>query len=485
MSEILSIRRKATWVLALFIAAHVPLIGATAYLLEANLVVPVAVAAGVAVVVVGLAKLRPDLAVTRYAIAASMMGMVSMMVSLFWGHPWQIDIHMYYFAALAILAPMVCVPSILVATVVVAVHHLSLTFVMPAAVFPGDASLARVVLHAVILLTEAGALLWVLQKVGTAFSQVAAAQSDAAEAEAERLRMAEEQLEKERAAEREKRDSLVAMSDKLRTSVGSIAETVAAAAEELNRTAGSLSETSQRVGDRSQSVAQDSSQTSERAKSASIAVDHVSAAIAKISEQVTLSGQITREAVDKATRTDQTVAGLAQATDRIGEVLGLIQAIAEQTNLLALNATIEAARAGDAGKGFAVVASEVKSLANQTAQATEKISGEIESIQTESRGAVEAIREIDEAVSRIDEVSRTIAEAVSEQEGTARELSHEVTTMSQSADRSAESVSAVAEEAQTSVRSAEDVLSASRDLAGNAEGLNREVAEFCDRIRAA
>ena len=485
MSEMLSIRRRATWALALFIAGHIPVVAATAWALGVNMVAPVAAAAAIGAVVVALARLRPDAAVTRYTIAASMMGVVSLLVTLFWGHPWQIDGHMYYFAALAILAPMLCMPSIAIATAVVAVHHLSLSFLLPAAVFPGDASIVRVLLHAVIVLIEAGTLLWILYNVQSAFRRSEESQAEAATAEAERAQLAEQQRTQELAAAREKEQALMALSDGLRQSVGSIAETVAAAAEELNRTASSLSDTSQRVGDQAESVAVDTNGTSERARTASLAVDHVSQAIAKISEQVALSGQITSDAVAKATRTDRTVAGLAQATDRIGEVLSLIQAIAEQTNLLALNATIEAARAGDAGKGFAVVASEVKSLANQTAQATEKISSEIDSIQSESRGAVDAIREIGEAVSRIDEVSRTIAEAVQEQEATARELSSEVTTMSQTADQSARNVTSVAEEARGGIQAAQDVLSASSDLASNAESLNQEVSEFCDRIRAA
>jgi methyl-accepting chemotaxis protein len=210
----------------------------------------------------------------------------------------------------------------------------------------------------------------------------------------------------------------------------------------------------------------------------------VSQAIARISEQVDLSTRITQEAVQRATATDETVAGLAKATDRIGQVLSLIQDIAEQTNLLALNTTIEAARAGDAGKGFAVVASEVKSLAGQTAKATETIAGEISSIQAESQGAVEAIRGIGEAVARIDEVARTITEAVGEQEVTARELGAEVTAMAHSADQAASGVTQVANEAQAGSEAATNVLDASRSLASEADGLQREITQFCDRVRA-
>ncbi len=484
MSDILSIRRRATRALALFILCHVPLVGVTAYLLGQDVVWPTAATAAAAVVVVALARVRPDDPATRYLIAAVMMGIVSVMVSLFWGNAWQIDMHMYYFAALAILAPMVCMVSIAVATVVVAVHHLTLSFLLPAAVFPDDASLGRVVLHAVIVLVEAGALVWITQNIQNAFGSSARALKEVETAQAEQARLAEQQRAQERAAAEEKNKALIALSDSLQQTVGGIADTVAAASEELNRTATALTETTGRVGERAAMVARDTNENQVRAESAAEALDRVSQSIARISDQVGQSSRITGEAVQRAADTDQTVAGLAKATDRIGEVLTLIQDIAEQTNLLALNATIEAARAGDAGKGFAVVASEVKSLAGQTAKATETIANEISSIQAESQGAVDAIRGIGEAVGRIDEVARAISEAIAEQEASARELGEEVAAMSQSASQAASGVTHVADEARAGNEAAGDVLNASKDLAGNADTLQREITDFCTRVRA-
>ncbi|MCR9070868.1 MAG: methyl-accepting chemotaxis protein [Alphaproteobacteria bacterium] len=378
---------------------------------------------------------------------------------------------------------MVCTVSILVATTVVAVHHLTLSFLLPAAVFPDDASLARVVLHAVIVVGEAGALLWIVHNIGRAFDASARSLAAVEEAQAEQARLAEQQRENDRLAAEEKAAALVALSDSLQQTVGGIAETVAAASEELNRTATSLTETTSRVGERAGAVARDATENQSRAEAAADALDRVSQSIARISDQVTTSSRITGEAVQRAADTDRTVAGLAKATDRIGEVLTLIQDIAEQTNLLALNATIEAARAGDAGKGFAVVASEVKSLAGQTAKATETIAGEISSIQAESRGAVDAIRAIGETVSRIDEVARTIADAVNEQEATARELGSEVAAMSQSASQAASGVTEMADEARDGSRAASDVLNSSRELAANADSLQQQITDFCARVR--
>ncbi|MDF1793596.1 MAG: methyl-accepting chemotaxis protein [Thalassobaculaceae bacterium] len=484
MSDILSIRRRATQALSLFILGHVPLVGVTAYLLGRDALWPTLATAIAAGVVVALARLRPEDAATRYLIAAVMMGIVSIMVAMFWGNTWQVDMHMYYFAALAILAPMVCMVSITVATAVVAVHHLTLSFLLPAAVFPDDASLARVILHAVIVLAEAGALLWITHSIQRAFDASTRALQEVELTQAEQARLADQQRVRDQRAAEEKASALVALSDSLQHTVGGIAETVAAASEELNHTATGLTETTSRVGDHAGMVARDATENQARAQAAADALDRVSQSIAQISDQVTLSSQITGEAVRRAADTDQTVAGLSQATDRIGEVLTLIQDIAEQTNLLALNATIEAARAGDAGKGFAVVASEVKNLAGQTAKATETIAGEISSIQAESRGAVDAIRGIGETVGRIDEVARTIAEAVAEQEATARELGDEVAAMSQSASHAASGVTEMADQAQSGSKAATNVLAASRALATNADNLQREIADFCTRVRA-
>lgn len=151
--------------------------------------------------------------------------------------------------------------------------------------------------------------------------------------------------------------------------------------------------------------------------------EELAASVREITRQVTHSLEISENAVDQANRTNDIVAGLSIATQRIGDVVQLINNVAEQTNLLALNATIEAARAGDAGKGFAVVASEVKSLANQTAKATEEIAQQIAAVQETSDSAVDAIRDITSTISRINEIASAIASAVEEQSAVTVEMS--------------------------------------------------------------
>ena len=156
------------------------------------------------------------------------------------------------------------------------------------------------------------------------------------------------------------------------------------------------------------------------------ATEELTASINSIAQQVTRSAEIATKAAEEARRTNAVVEGLAAGTQKIGEVVTLIQNIASQTNLLALNATIEAARAGEHGRGFAVVASEVKALANQTAKATEEISAQMQDIQTATGEAVSAIQAIGGTIAEIDEISNEIAAAVDQQGAATREIAGNV-----------------------------------------------------------
>ncbi|MEQ8394364.1 methyl-accepting chemotaxis protein [Thalassobaculum sp.] len=485
MNELLSLRRRATVALAWFLAAQVPVVMAVALLLDRDMVLPLSTVTIIALGVGASAVWRRDDEATRLSIAAGLMGAVSVIVFQFAGHPWQIDMHMYYFACLAILAGLTDWRAIVVGTVVVAVHHLSLNFLLPAAIFPDGSDLFRVILHAVIVVVEAAVLIWLTYQVATAFEQSAKARMEAEAAQAERSAMLARQQDQERRGAEEREAALRDTATALEASIGSISETVANAAEELSRTSTDLTASTGRVGDRSEAVAASTRESTERARGTQTAVESLRTAIEDINQQVTASGEITREAVDRAQKTDATVAGLAEAINRIGDVLTLISNIAEQTNLLALNATIEAARAGDAGKGFAVVASEVKSLSTQTATATHRIAEELESIQNESKGAVAAIRDIAQSIGQIDDVARAIAEAIEQQTGVTRQIADEVRQLATSSGEAAEAISEVASDTRESGHAADDVRRASEDLTRHAERLRQEMSGFLSKVRAA
>ncbi|MEO5374932.1 MAG: methyl-accepting chemotaxis protein [Alphaproteobacteria bacterium] len=178
----------------------------------------------------------------------------------------------------------------------------------------------------------------------------------------------------------------------------------------------------QQVGRQSQSAAQAADSATGSVDSVAAAAEELSSSVKEISRQMASSVEIASTAVEEAAHVNEMVQGLSKAADRIGEVVKLITAIASQTNLLALNATIEAARAGDAGKGFAVVANEVKSLANQTARATEEIGDQVNGIQAATRDAVGMIETITQTIGRINEISTGIASAVEEQSAATQEI---------------------------------------------------------------
>ena len=198
------------------------------------------------------------------------------------------------------------------------------------------------------------------------------------------------------------------------------------------------------------------------------------------------SSTISREAVDQITRTNETVHGLAEAGQSIGEVVRLISDIAEQTNLLALNATIEAARAGDAGKGFAVVASEVKNLANQTAQATENISAQVGGIQGATQTAVDAILKITQTINKVSEGSTVIAAAVEEQGAATREIARNVEQASGGMQEVTVNISGVSNGSQEGGEKASLMLNLAgnlTDVSDNVEELKGEFGEFIIELK--
>jgi methyl-accepting chemotaxis protein len=227
-----------------------------------------------------------------------------------------------------------------------------------------------------------------------------------------------------------------------------------------------------------------SNEASTNVETAAVAADELTSSIGEIGRQLGLTTDIVRAAVTEAQGTNQQIAALAQAAQKIGDVIKLIRTIAGQTNLLALNATIEAARAGEAGKGFAVVASEVKSLAVQTAKATEDISQLIMSVQGATSGAVTAIGRIAGRMQEIDGYATAVSSAVEEQSAATGEISHNVASAAQGAKLVVSVLSEVAGAATDTSQSAESVLSASQAVEAAAAELRREVEDFLARVAA-
>ena len=260
---------------------------------------------------------------------------------------------------------------------------------------------------------------------------------------------------------------------------------LAAAATEMEATAQAMSTTATNTNQQASNVASAADIASVGVQTVAAAAEQLSASINEINQQVSQSAQVSAKAVVGARRTNEVVQALAEGAKKIGEVVGLISSIAAQTNLLALNATIEAARAGDAGKGFAVVASEVKSLAQQTARATEAIGTQISQVQAATAEAVDAIRNISSLIEEVGMIANTIAAAVEEQGAATAEIAQNVQQTAASTNAVTSNITGVSQAANDTGAAAGQVLSAARDLSRQAEDLSRQVTSFVGEVRAA
>jgi len=257
------------------------------------------------------------------------------------------------------------------------------------------------------------------------------------------------------------------------------------ASNQMRTTSSSLSAVSRQTNERVQVAEKASGEASMSVETVAAASEELSASINDISQQAAHAAGIASRAVSQARETDGTVQGLAKSAGRIGEVVGLINTIAAQTNLLALNATIEAARAGEAGRGFAVVASEVKSLASQTAKATEEISEQISDIQKVANEAIDAIKGIGSIIGEVNEVATAIAAAVQEQGAATQEITRSTQFAAQGTKNVSENITGVKTDADAAAAAAEDVKSASQTLETQSQQLGTQVTDFLGKIRAA
>jgi methyl-accepting chemotaxis protein len=253
----------------------------------------------------------------------------------------------------------------------------------------------------------------------------------------------------------------------------------------LQGTATTLTGTAERTVEQSNAVAATSSETSANVQTVAAAAEQLSASIAEISRQVTQSARVADLAVEDARKTDTVVGELAEGAKRIGAVVRLITDIASQTNLLALNATIEAARAGEAGKGFAVVASEVKSLATQTASATEEIAGQIAHIQSATNDAVQAVGGIAARIAEISAIATAIAAAVEEQGSATSEIARNVLQAADGTEMVSRIINDVTRTANQTGEAAQAVLGAAEELSRQGKGLGGDIAGFLAGVRAA
>jgi methyl-accepting chemotaxis protein len=302
-------------------------------------------------------------------------------------------------------------------------------------------------------------------------------------AKAERDATTQEAQNKASSAAR--RTELIRFADEFETAVGAIVSNVSASAVQLESAAGTLTRTAETTQSLSSKVAGSSDEASSNMQSVASATEELSASVDEIGKRVRESSRIAEAAVVQAQQTDGRIGKLSRAAQEIGDVVKLITAIAEQTNLLALNATIEAARAGDAGRGFAVVASEVKSLASQTAKATDEISSHILGMQGATQESVAAIKEIGGTISQISDIASSISTAVEQQGSATQEIARSVQNVAKGTDEAAADIMEVNRGATETGSASADVLNSARTLSSESTRLRAELDRFMANIRAA
>jgi methyl-accepting chemotaxis protein len=282
-----------------------------------------------------------------------------------------------------------------------------------------------------------------------------------------------------------RREELIRFADDFEAAVGAIVSNVSASAVQLEDAAGTLTRTAETTQGLSNQVSGASTEASDNMQSVASATEELSASVDEIGRRVRESSQIAEAAVLQAQQTDGRIGKLSRAAQEIGDVVKLITAIAEQTNLLALNATIEAARAGDAGRGFAVVASEVKSLASQTAKATDEISSHILGMQGATQESVAAIKEIGGTIAQISSIAATISSAVEQQSSATQEIAQSVQNVARGTQEAADNIMRVNRGATETGSASENVLSSARNLSTESTRLREELDRFMANIRAA
>jgi methyl-accepting chemotaxis protein len=299
----------------------------------------------------------------------------------------------------------------------------------------------------------------------------------------------EQELEQSRRIEEETKDrrrrALETLIGAFGNEIDKVVRAVGGSAQEVKGTAEKLSVTVEETALITGKVANAADEASGNVQTVAAASEELHASIDEISRQVTRSAQIAQKAVSETAATDTSVGALSAAGQKIGEVVQLIQNIASQTNLLALNATIEAARAGDAGRGFAVVASEVKSLATQTAKATEEIAEQVSAIQSATDSVVAAFRSTGTTISEMNEIAAAISSAIEEQGAATREIAGNIQQAASGTDQVSNNIATVQMATSGNGETATLMLSLAVTLSSEAETLRHRVDEFVVAVRAA
>ena len=447
-------RVRSDRIVLAFLWVHVPLLFGVCLLLGKDMLLLAAPALAGAVLASVVLLTTPNRAGGRIVSAAVLMIQISLGVAALEGHPWQTDLHMYYFAMLAVLVSYIDWRVILAATATVAVHHLGLNFFYATALYPGGADFGRVVMHAVILVVEAVALgaigLMICKLLASLNLTIARAQE--AEQDSKRSHEESQQLltQLSRALERlARKDLSYRMPENLPGAFQSVAKDFNTAVHQLQSVVNTVAESTGTISSGAHEISAASDDLSRRTESQAASLEETTAALTEITRTVkdtAAEARNARDAVELAqaeadsgsavvAQTIEAIRRIEKVSSQITQIISVIEEISFQTNLLALNAGVEAARAGDSGRGFAVVASEVRALAQRSSSAAHDIKQLISTSSNEVMQGVQLVEATGAAlakiVTRVTEVSERIRQIAVVAENQAGSLSEINTAVSQ------------------------------------------------------
>jgi len=483
----LSNLQKFQWTVAraliILSLVHVPVLAAVSALLGAN-TGPIFLSALVlAALPLFFVWMKRPLVVVSLSVTVALVGQTSLLVYAFEGHPWQVEMHFYYFVVLAMLSGFCGWRALLLAAALIAFHHIGLNFALPSAVYPGGADIVRVLVHALFVVIEVTMLIYIGRTIRVAFTDADLARGEAERAAAE-LNKAGAERERNLTATTRRANELSDKLDRFKREIAESIEILHGAATELQSNADSLSNAAAQTNVQSMTASAASENTAEKVNSAAASGDELARTIAEVGANAAQSSRLAADAVGEAESTNRIIDEMAHVAREIGEVTGLIASIAGRTNLLALNATIEAARAGESGRGFAVVAQEVKALAAQTAAATQNIATRIEAIQSTTARSVTAIQDVSGTIDKLDQFSALIAAAVEEQAVAARDIASNVNAAANGVGNMNVAISEIEAIAGRTATSAGVLGRSAVEVARQTDRIRNRVRAFTDEIRA-
>ena len=477
MTELDKLRQVAARALTMLAVIHFPILVMLGTFLGTGTPAIYVCAAAVAVAPVATTLLkRPD-RTTGFALSITLVSQCALLVLLFAGHPWQVEMHFYFFAVLAMLAGFCDSPILLAAAGVIAVYHLVLNMLVPDAMYPGGQDFPRFFVHAAFVVIETAMLVYFANLITWSFQQASDAKSLAQAAAADLAKIGqirEDQLVTSTSRAEQIEGVLVAFRTEIADSLGKLTE----ASRGLNETADDFSLAAEQTTTQATAVLQ-------AADRANLKVDDVASsgrdylgAMSDISEHTLMSARDGKAAVLEAEATASTIGELILMSKQIDDAAKLIGAIAAQTNLLALNATIEAARAGEHGRGFAVVAGEVKALASQTAKAADTIATMVSGIQGSTIRSAGAISSIVTAIRGLNGTAATVADAMEERLQIAGVIASSANAASTDVREVVTSIEAIEAVAKESAQGAGFIRLAASEIARQAETIHHRVEMF-------